>query len=230
MKCAEFREWMRGRIQTGAPEDLDARAHAGSCPSCDRLLRLDQAAEQTLRAGLSRVAAPAGLQAGVKLIAAEKGRERKGWRWLVPAASGAALAGLLLLLLVFKPFGPRLDSIERIAALAEKSHVAAMAMQFQAAQVADVPGWFRNRLAFDVRMPDLAGRGLTLLGGRKCSLGAAETAYLFYSGAGKRYSLFVLPARAVSIPLEEGKAYRYPLPDREVEVWREKDTVYILIG
>ena len=63
-------------------------------------------------------------------------------------------------------------------------------MQFQAAQVRDVTGWFRGKLDFEVTPPDLAQRGIEFLGGRKCTLGGKDVAYLLYNQAGKRYSPF----------------------------------------
>lgn len=230
MKCAEFKEWLKLQSPCGGTEEGRAREHARACPACCRLLRLDQAAEQALRSGLARVEAPAGLRANVKLLAAERERENKGWWWRRPALPGVVLAGLLLLLVMFQPFGQRLDSIEQVAGLAEKSHLAGYAMQFRAADVRDVPGWFRGKLDFEVAPPDLADRGLTLLGGRKCSLGKTDTAYFFYAGNGKRYSLYELAAEDVKLRLEAGKIYRYPLRDFVVEVWRDSDKVFVLIG
>ncbi len=101
-------------------------------------------------------------------------------------------------------------------------------MHFNAVDVNDIPAWFRGKLAFDVALPEFKGLNLELLGGRKCSLGREDAAYLFYAGDGKRYSLFVLDAADVKFDMEEGKIYRYPVRDCVVEMWKERNRVYVL--
>jgi len=88
----------------------------------------------------------------------------------------------------------------------------------------------RARLAFEVAVPDLANRGLVLLGGRKCTLGGKDVAYLFYDRAGKCFSLFELNAGDVRIKFEDGQTYRYPVNDCIVEMWKEGSRIYILIA
>lgn len=227
MTCAEFREWLKIMTQTGVAEGETARRHADFCPACARLLSLDQAAEQALRASLVRVEAPAGLAASVKMIAGESRKERRSWVRFWLAMPGAALA--LLLLLVFHPLDRSLSSIEQIARLAEKSHFAGYTMQFRAGEVSDLAGWFRDKLDFEIAPPELAHRGLEFLGGRKCTLGGKDVAYLFFEQDGKRFSLFQLDAGDVKIDLEEGQTYRYPIHDCVVELWKEGNRVFVLI-
>lgn len=228
MNCAEFREWLKMQANPGTGEIDTARSHAESCPVCGRLLRLDQAAEQALRAGFARVEPPESLRVSVAMIAGEPRKGRREWVRLWIALPAAAMA-LLLFLVVFYPSGRNLTSIEQIAHLAEKDHMAGYAMDFRTGDVSDVAGWFRNKLDFEVAVPDLAQRGLVLLGGRKCTLGGKNVAYLFYKRAGKPCSLFQLDQADVKIDLEKGQIYRYPLPDCVVEIWKQGNRVYVLI-
>lgn len=228
MNCAEFREWLKMPAHPGTGEIDTARVHAESCPVCGRLLRLDQAAEQALRAGLARVEAPKSLRVSVTMIAGESRKGRREWGRLWIALPATAMV-FLLFLAVFYPAGRNLTSIEQIARLAEKDHMAGYAMEFRTSDVIDVAGWFRHRLDFEVAVPDLAQRGLVLLGGRKCTLGGKDVAYLFYERAGKPCSLFQLDQSDVKIDLEKGQIYRYPLSDCVVEVWMQGNRVYVLI-
>jgi anti-sigma factor RsiW len=228
MNCTEFKEWLKMQAHPGTGEIDTARVHAESCPACGRLLRLDQAAEQTLRSGLARVEAPESLRVSVAMIAREPRKGRGAWArsWI---ALPAAAMTLLLFVVVFYSADRNLTSIEQIAHLAEKDHVAGYAMDFRTGEVTDVAGWFRNKLDFEVAVPDLAQRGLVLLGGRKCTLGGKDVAYLFYELAGKPCSLFQLDQSDVKVDLEKGQIYRYPLPDCVVEVWKQGSRVYVLI-
>lgn len=231
MDCERFQIWLRVRDQAREDDGAQAMAHAADCERCGRMLQLDEAAERALKSGLARVDAPDSLRAKVKLLANSRGVGRARRRWPLLALPASALTGLALLLLVFfQPLGSSLTSIEQIAKLAEEDHFAGYTMQFQVGEVNDIPGWFRDRLDFEVAVPDLANRGLALLGGRKCTLGGKDVAYLFYDQEGKRYSLFQLDVADVKIGLEEGQTYRYPIHDCVVELWKEGNRIYVLIA
>lgn len=230
MDCKRFKIWLLVRDQARDADSAEAQTHAAGCQRCRDMLQLDDAAETLLKTALGRVEAPDSLRASVRLVAdhRETGRARRRWPLLVLPASGlTALA--LLLLVVFAPFGSSLSSIDRIARLAEQNHFAGYTMQFRAGEVSDLAGWFRDKLDFEVASPDLALRGLEFLGGRKCSLGGKDVAYLFFTQDGKRYSLFQLDAGDVEMDLKEGQSYRYPIHDCVVELWKEGQRVYVLI-
>ena len=127
MNCAEFKKWLANQAQTQT-DDRAARLHASACSACGRLLCLDEAAQRVLQSALARVEAPDGLRLSVKLIAAERSRERRRWRLLIiPTAVLACFCPLMLVLL--QPFSPRLDSMEKVAGLAGKDHLETMASQ-----------------------------------------------------------------------------------------------------
>jgi hypothetical protein len=230
MRCEEFKIWLKLQPHSDGTDDSVARGHAQVCPTCDRLLRLDQAAEQALRTGLSRVEVPSDLQVNVKLLAVKNSKEKVEPVWRRMVMPGVVFASLLLALMLLHPFSTRLNSFEQIAMLAEKDHLAGYAMEFRADRVNDISDWYRSKLDFEVRLPDLTNRGLKLLGGRKCTLGGKDVAYLFYDKAGKRSSLFELDARDVKIDMTDGKIYRYPIHDFVVEMWKEENRVYVLLS
>ncbi len=189
MSCRQFKKWLTNKDLLQNQDNEQALDHVGQCPSCARLLKLDDATEKAIKAGLSRVETPARLRASVALIATEAPSKKSRPIWPRLAIPISAMTGVLLLLLVFQPFGSSLSSMDQIARLAEKNHRAGMAMQFDAKGVTDIAAWFRGRLDFDVALLSLEGRGLTFLGGRKCTLGNVDVAYLFYALDGKPCSL-----------------------------------------
>lgn len=230
MDCKQFEIWLLVRDQAREDDGAEAMAHAADCERCRGMLHLDDAAESALKSGLARVDAPASLRDSVRLVADRGGMGRTRRRWPLLALPASGLTALaLLLLVVFQPFGSSLSSIERIAQLAEKNHFAGYTMQFRAGEVSDLAGWFRDKLDFEVAPPELAHRGLEFLGGRKCTLGGKDVAYLFFEQDGKRFSLFQLDAGDVKIDLEEGQTYRYPIHDCVVELWKEGNRVFVLI-
>jgi anti-sigma factor RsiW len=230
MNCKRFEIWLLVRDQAREADATEAMAHAADCVRCREMLRLDDAAESALKSGLGRVEAPASLRASVRLAADRGGTGKARRRWPLLALPASGLTALaLLLIVIFQPFGSSLSSIEQIARLAEQSHFAGYTMQFRAGEVSDLAGWFRDKLDFEVAPPDLAHRGLEFLGGRKCALGGKDVAYLFFEQDGKRYSLFQLDAGDVKVELKEGQTYRYPIHDCVVELWKERNRVYVLI-
>lgn len=232
MNCRDFREWLAFRETRPDERIHQALEHARSCADCATRLQVDDHLEQTVRQELARVNTPLRLRSGIELSLKEPRRAHNlrglGWRSLgLPAG---ALAGVLLVLFFWLPLGQDLSSIGRIASLAEQNHHAGYDMSFSAAEVTDITDWFSGKLDFDVVVPDLTDRGLNFLGGRKCTLGGREIAYLFYADKGKPYSLFEISAADVSAELVEGKTYRYPLEDCVVEIWKAAGRVYALVS
>ena len=226
MDCTEFREWLSLRDQAPESSKREAEVHRQHCGECTRLFAVDDAAERCLREGLARAEVPAGLQLRVQTIGSpEAPSERRRLRWPLFAVPSVATAALLIFLVL--PVGQRLDSIDRIAHLAAENHMENMVAQFSAAEVEDVPEWFRGRLGFEVQVPALADAELA--GVRQCSIGPSDAAYLLYDRDGKRLSLFEIPAGEVEMELEEGRPYRYPVKDCDVKIWREGERTYILV-
>jgi hypothetical protein len=226
MDCTRFREWLPLRDQASETASQAAELHSQRCPGCARLLDADRAAERCLQAGLARVEVPAGLRLRVSMLGdPQTGNEPKRWRW--PVFAVPSLAAAMLLMVLVLPLRHRLDSIDRIAQLAADNHGENMVAQFSATEVEDVPAWFRDRLGFEVRVPAL--ENAEFAGGRQCSVGRSEAAYLFYDRDGKRLSLFEIPAGEVEMNLEEGRPYRYPVKQWDVEIWREGERTYVLV-
>jgi anti-sigma factor RsiW len=61
-------------------------------------------------------------------------------------------------------------------------------------------GYLSRRLGYPVAAVDLSAEGVTLLGGRKCSLGGVPIAFLFYDCRGARLSLYQLDTRLARLP------------------------------
>ena len=104
-----------------------------------------------------------------------------------------------------------------------------VAMAFTADDIPDPQDWFFERLKFNVMLPDLHQRGLIFKGGRECTIGPKKAAYLYYDDSGKHVSVFVFPARHVSIPLQADRHYLIDAPRYSVELWKTGTMVCILV-
>ena len=104
-----------------------------------------------------------------------------------------------------------------------------MEMAFQAGEVRDVGQWFSQRLGYTVRLPNLKKLGLNLRGGRKCTLGKVEAAYLFCQSKGKLASLFVINQNDVALPFNRQRKYIVEEGDIKVTLWEESGMVYAMV-
>ena len=69
------------------------------------------------------------------------------------------------------------------------------ALEISSADPAIITHWFRGRVPFPVRIPQL--NDVHLLGGRVCPLLGQQAALVFYECEGKRLSLFTLVGEAI---------------------------------
>lgn len=228
MDCKGYHEWLLRREE--APEAGAAREHEQACPRCGQLARLDAVLESALRREARRVELPSGLRERIaRDLAAPPARRKPRMLWaILPLAAAAALA-LVLWLPGSGPRSGQIGSLDELGRLAVENHLQQMPMQFRAGDVGDVPAWFRDRLAYPVRLPHLEDRHLTLTGGRTCSLGPEKVAYLFFDRGGERLSFYALPASKLGFALEEGKVERVVQNGRTVAIWRAGDDVHLLV-
>ncbi len=78
-------------------------------------------------------------------------------------------------------------------------------------------------------MPDLKNLELNLRGGRKCTLGKVEAAYLFCHSKGKLVSLFVIRQSDVDVPFDRARKYIVEEGDTKVTLWGESGMVYAMV-
>jgi len=128
------------------------------------------------------------------------------------------------------PFSGHLQSVDEVVAYSIANHLdTSMDMAFQAGEVRDVGQWFSQRLGYTVRLPDLKKLGLNLRGGRKCTLGKIEAAYLFCQSKGKPVSLFVIRQNDVDVPFDRERKYIVEEGDTKVTLWEESGMVYAMV-
>lgn len=233
MDCKGYHEWLLRSEETPEAGSAAAREHEQACPWCGKLSRLDAVLESALRRELRRSELPAGLRDRIARdlasppAPAAAGKPRTLWA-ILPLAAAAVLALVFWLPGLAPRTGP-IGSLEELGRLAVENHLKGMSAQFRAGEVRDVPAWFRERLAYPVRLPKLEDRGLLLAGGRTCSLGPEKVAYLFYDREGQRLSYYTLPASQLGFSLDEGAAHRIAWKGRAAEVWRTGDDVHLLV-
>jgi anti-sigma factor RsiW len=88
--------------------------------------------------------------------------------------------------------------------------------------------WFRNKLAFPVRLPAL--QGADLKGARFCHFWGHKIALAFYEADGKRLSLFVTDSTTFPFGSPQAASCRTALNDYEVCIVPTPSAVLALVG
>jgi len=243
MNCQEFRAYLDAYLdgELEAQRTLDADAHLAFCMPCQWILAKEREFRQLLCSRAKRDVAPPSLQARLHSALDRADRRelrRRFTRWMSVPAAAAAIA-LLWLSGVWGPAERPLTDSSLVTALAGK-HLTYSQMEAPAEiATADrqmVAGWFKERVRFDVPVPDFTPSGIRLVGGRISDLGERQVAYLLYEKGRSLVSLFVFPSRGLALPAtgwEEIGAKRYFFTEfkgNQVVMWTQDETTFALVS
>jgi anti-sigma factor RsiW len=195
-----------------APERASAlEAHLRECAECTRLVETQRAWQRTMRAGMTRFAAPDRLRASLAVALAEAdsaaaaARPRLGWR---PLAMAASLALAVVTSSGLTAYFTLPGAQDRMVDSVVSGHVRSL----MAGHLTDVPSsdqhtvkpWFHGRIDLAPPVDDLAPQGYQLVGGRLDYIDRQPAAALVYQHRQHPINLFVVAAPASSVG--DGKA------------------------
>lgn len=228
MTCEQFKTWLAASNTDDRQSTQTAHQHTETCESCRQLLAVDTHLEMRMQEAFQTVDPPPGLTARIRRKVQPQPEPRQ--RWLGKIVMPALAMSAVLILLLINPFNGRLDSMDDLRSFAVANHMdAGVSMDFTAAQVQDVVGWFKERLDFAVALPDLDKLGLTLLGGRKCFLDKKAAAYLFCKSKGQKASLFLVEPDDLRIQVHPDQTYFIQGNGQTVRIWLEGGVVCVLV-
>jgi anti-sigma factor RsiW len=226
-----------------APELLDEmEAHLAGCESCRRLVEQELHFRDTYVSRLRPDPAPAHLRESVDRLLAGLAGEAGGGRWtryrrvIYPAAAVVLLAVGLTLGIGLRSILQRGDLLADLTEASVDQHQKLASGLLPADLVDASPkaaeAWFRQRLDFNVNVPELKSANLTLVGARISHLANVEVAALEYRLDQSNVSLFVFPEEAYKrLGLSEKPKFK-TLRHRgyDVIIWRQHGTGYALVS
>lgn len=228
MNCEDFKQWIDNRDFYDEIWAKDAGKHIKQCDACENLHIMDTRIESRIRDALKKIDPPERLVARIEMNiqSAEKERlfNRFQWKILAPAFAVAAL-----LFIVLNPFNGRFRSFDEIGTLAVQDHLNDLPMTFRTGESKDASRWFKDRLGFQISLPDLESLGFQIKGGRKCRLGSNDVAYLLYEKEGKKSSLFIIDYGDLNFRIEEKGTYNMSEQGYDVKVWKYRHQVYAMV-
>ena len=230
MNCNEFKAWLGSKDLYDEHVSGEADSHLFSCEQCRKLSEFDDLIESNIRKGMQKSDVPTGLlnriEADIILSTKENSSRFVLWNKFVPVLAAAAL----VLILIVNPFSSQIQTLDQMGTYVLENHLAVDSkMAFEAAAVSNVAAWFRERLGYSVKIPDLSSLGLTLLGGKKCALGKNAAAYLVCDREGKRVSLFIINADAINFNMADARSYGVYDQGSSIKVWKADQMVYAIV-
>jgi len=244
MECSELARSAEALLdgEFDERERAEAAAHLAGCEPCRRkvraLERTRSAVREKLRAALGPGSphghAPAALRARIHQAL---GRERQPWwrRALSPlpaAAAAACAAGALLVLYAHVGGDPLVDeSVSR--------HTRGLPLEVLSGSLGPdaIPGWFKGKVDFNARPPDLGRAGLRLVGGRISHIKDRAAAYVRYEQPRGQLGLIIVddPERRFgsagrAVQVGDATVRLVNLRGYNVAVWRQEGIVYSLVS
>jgi hypothetical protein len=230
MNCQDFKAWLDNKDLYDERVCADAEIHMAGCEQCNNLYTLDALIDARVKDCLKPAEVPQGLLSRIETDIMAKKKDLDApfafWKKFVPLFAAAAI----VFMIVINPFSAKIKNLNQMQAYALENHLAVdKAMEFKTADVEDASKWFKNRLGYNVTLPNLHRRGLNFIGGRECVLGKKKAAYLLCEKQGKKASLFIVDADALNFPLDEAKNYFVTDQGYEIKVWKEGNMAYALV-
>ncbi|HEY9126117.1 MAG TPA: anti-sigma factor [Acidobacteriaceae bacterium] len=226
MQC-EMTEMARAAYVDGESTGAEALAfeqHLATCPSCAAEVAVLLRMKRELRAAKSRYAPPAALRSQVRRqIAADAGK-RRWWGWPVLATACLAVVGVVLVV----GLTPRQTVWNEVADLHATELASTNPYDVVSSDRHTVKPWFQGKIPFSFNIPELAGTGYVLLGGRMVYLKHEPAAQLMVGMGQHRISVLIVRAGAGADPgifgdKDGDRAFH-------MESWREGELRFYVVG
>jgi anti-sigma factor RsiW len=200
-----------GLVQSYADGELDSdqadalETHLHDCAECTRLVEAQRGWQRTVRAGMTRFAAPDRLRARLAIALSEADdvidtpppRQHAGWRPLAMAASLAfAIVASSGVTAYFTLPGDQDRMVDNVISGHVRSLMANHLTDVPSSDQHTVKPWFHGRIDLAPPVDDLAPQGYKLVGGRLDYLDRQPAAALVYQHREHPINLFVVAAPA----------------------------------
>lgn len=247
MTCQEVRAYLEAYLDRELPvkETLEVDAHLAFCMQCQWIHAKEREFRALLRTKVRQEPAPATLASQIRERIRRLDRQsrwRPVWQGLRWAAAPLALAAGLLLVWALG-YGPQPAKPEPVLAVVEElvtKHVTYSQVEAPAEVASSdrlqLAGWFRDRVRFEVPVPDFSPSGIRLVGGRLSDLGDRPVAHLFYEKGRQLISLYAFPRRDLPLPatgwteVDGDRYYLTQVRGHEVILWGRGETLFGLVS
>jgi anti-sigma factor RsiW len=244
MDCGEARKilYVSEELQALTPDLAEAQEHINSCTRCGEFFKMEENIKDLLRKRAPKVKASASLREDILNMLAKQKTTRNIRASLLSnrfkLRASLVLLGVVLVLffmnLSYNPFSN--DEPLSIASRLAEDHLRNIpeAVQILSSDPKTIEDWFKDKVDFVVRVPEL--RGAKLRGGRLCHIDNIRTALLFYEKDGEPISLFIIDESH----LDRYSADKFEILDKGLHkdtkkgcnliFWRQRGILYALVS
>ncbi|MGH7277843.1 MAG: anti-sigma factor family protein [Candidatus Rokuibacteriota bacterium] len=227
--------------------DLERRTrvddHLAGCDACRHLVEVEIAFRAAYVSRFRPDPAPPGLRQQVVDLLAQlgdegraRGRRRRVRRFALVGAAVALLVSGTIAGIALQTLRQSRDLLTALTQASVDQHQrlvrGLLPVDIEGVSPASAQAWFRNRLDFNVTLPDLPSARATLLGGRISHLADVEAAALEYRVDGQHVSLFIIPEETYE-RLRLGKKPKFTVLNHrgyDVIIWRSHGTGYAMVS
>jgi anti-sigma factor RsiW len=199
MSCEAVRALLHAHVdgELDLVHELEVERHLASCPACAAACGDLQALQTALRTSLPRFEPPPALQSRIRVALRTAGDGKAAGSWWRGPALLLAVAGAVAGAWAFTRPTPIPPAQVAVVPDVVASHVRALQGEHLVSVESDKPGvvrpWFQGKLTFAPYVPDLAGKGFELVGGRLDYLHGHPAAALVYRQGPHVLHLLVWP-------------------------------------
>lgn len=244
MECGEARKiiYLTPGVEPLTSELVEAKRHIKHCAKCSEFFREEETLKNLIRERAPREKAPPSLRENVLAEIAKRHGQKSSNRFYNIFRSDiidrVILPALILVFLILLTgsifyFVSLKQEHQSLASLLAEDHITNIpeAAQILSSEPRNVEDWFRGKVDFVVKVPEL--RDAKLIGGRLCRIKNNRIALLFYEKDGKPISLFVMDdslADIGKVEIQGKNLYHQTEKGCNLIFWREKGIVYALVS
>ena len=191
-------------------EHAEAQAHLDHCERCRLRVEQQIAFKAQFKASLGQERAPEALRRSIlERLAQERAAQQAAQAAQVKrvgmvAAPVLALLGVALALpaLTIAPASSS-QQLLPVATQPVEWHRGNYPLEIQTAQPQEITRWFSDKVAFPVRVPQLAAQDAKLLGARLAHIQDRRAAFLLYEVQGSRVSVMMFHGEGLQVPSDK---------------------------
>jgi len=198
MSCAETKKYLDAYIDSELEAEImiEVESHLAECGSCFALNMLKRRMKEEVASLGERIVAPEIFRQKIQTLSTHRRRTRL---WTVAAASIPLAAAATLMFVLNLNADAGKDSMTAVVDDVINRHIRDLPMEVDGADTGKAASWFRGKVDFPVRAPNLHLKNASFKGARLSNVRSNQAAHMLYNVDGHKVTLMIFPTDSVNI-------------------------------